>query len=315
MRNLTPFKKTENNCSNILHYQFTGPTTRLKILNFFIVSGLSGSGKSIALQALEDLGYYCIDNLPAVLLPQLAKQFAGTATQPFSHVAVSIDSRNRGFLETLPDQLQALQKLGTDYKILFLEAQEPILVKRYSETRRRHPLTDPDTPLLEGIRREKALLDPMSKAATRHIDTSRTTPQELRGIVRDFAGAEVSESPTLLFESFGYKHGTPIEADFVFDVRCLPNPYWEPELRNRTGLDPEVADFLEKYKEVPRMIEHIRDFVQTWLPNFKAENRSYITIAIGCTGGQHRSVYITKKLVEYFRAQPLQVQLRHRELS
>jgi UPF0042 nucleotide-binding protein len=228
---------------------------------------------------------------------------------------VSIDSRNRGFLEGLPEQLKSLSQLGTEYKILFLEADEPILVKRYSETRRRHPMTDPDTPLVEGIRREKLLLTPMYKAATRHINTSRTTPQELRGLVRDFAGAEISESPTLLFESFGYKHGTPIEADFVFDVRCLPNPYWETELRQQTGLDEPVAVFLEQHQEVPRMIEHIRNFVETWLPNFKSENRSYITIAIGCTGGQHRSVYVTSKLVEYFRAQPLQVQLRHRELS
>jgi len=284
-------------------------------MNFFIVSGLSGSGKSIALQALEDLGYYCIDNLPAVLLPQLAKKLSNSGKGASQHLAVSIDSRNRGFLETLPEQLKALGELGMDYKILFLEAQEPILVKRYSETRRRHPMTDPDTPLVEGIRREKTLLEPMSRAATRHIDTSRTTPQELRGLVRDFAGAEISESPTLLFESFGYKHGTPIEADFVFDVRCLPNPYWEPQLRNHTGLDQPVAEFLDKHPEVSKMIEHIRDFVETWLPNFKAENRSYITIAIGCTGGQHRSVYVTSKLVEYFRAQPLQVQVRHRELS
>lgn len=284
-------------------------------MNFFIVSGLSGSGKSIALQALEDMGYYCIDNLPAVLLPQLVRQFSDQSDNELHNCAVSIDSRNRGFLERLPEQLKALGQLGTDYKILFLEADEPILVKRYSETRRRHPLTDPDTPLVEGIRREKLLLAPMSRAATRHINTSRTTPQELRGMVRDFAGAEVSESPTLLFESFGYKHGTPIEADFVFDVRCLPNPYWENELRHQTGLDEPVAAFLEKHPEVPRMIEHIRNFVETWLPNFKSENRSYITIAIGCTGGQHRSVYVTSKLVEYFRAQPLHVQLRHRELS
>jgi len=284
-------------------------------MKLLIVSGLSGSGKSIALQALEDMGYFCVDNLPAVLLPQLAQQFMAQVRRGSSQCAVSIDSRNRGFLEALPRHLNALGELGLDCQIIFLEADEGILLKRYSETRRRHPLTDHATPLLEGIRREKQLLEPMSKAAHRRINTSRTTPQELRGLVRDFAGGQLGDSPTLLFESFGYKHGTPIEADFVFDVRCLPNPFWQSELRDRTGLDADVAAFLESHEEVPRMIEHIRNFVETWLPNFKAENRSYITIAVGCTGGLHRSVYVAQKLVDYFKTQPLQVQIQHRELS
>ncbi len=284
-------------------------------MKFFIVSGLSGSGKSIALQALEDMGYYCIDNLPGVLIPHFAQQVLAQSEYGLDNCAVSIDSRNRGFLETVPENLQELGKLGMDYKVIFLEAEESVLIKRYSETRRKHPLTGPDTPLVEGIRREKELLSPLSDAATRRIDTSNTTSQELRSLVRDFAGGELSSAPTLLFESFGYKHGTPLDADFVFDVRCLPNPFWNSELRSLSGLDTKVIDFLEDQNEVPRMIDDVRNFVEEWLPHFKNENRSYITIAIGCTGGQHRSVYVAQKLADYFGAQPLNVQVRHRELT
>lgn len=284
-------------------------------MNFFIVSGLSGSGKTLALQALEDLGYYCIDNLPAVLLPHFAREFLGQADSGFANSAVGIDSRNRGFLGSLPDNLQALEDLGLDYKIIFLEADESILITRYSETRRRHPLTDRDTPLLEGIRREKSFLAPLSAAAARRINTSYTTPQELRGLIREFAGGEIGPSLTLLFESFGYKHGLPLDADFVFDVRCLPNPYWKPELRPFNGLQHEIMTFLEDHEEVTQMVEHIRNFIETWLPRFRAENRSYITVAIGCTGGQHRSVYVAQKLFDYFGGQPINVQVRHRELS
>ncbi len=293
----------------------THPNLQVAFMNFFIVSGLSGSGKTLALQALEDLGYYCIDNLPAVLLPHFAREFLGQTESGFTNCAVGIDSRNRGFLGSLPDNLRALGDLGLDYKIIFLEAEESILIKRYSETRRRHPLTDRDTPLLEGIRREKTFLAPLSDGAARRINTSNTTPQELRGLVRDFAGGEIGPSLTLLFESFGYKHGPPVDADFVFDVRCLPNPYWKPELRPFNGLQTEIVGFLEGHEDVVLMIDHIRNFIETWLPRFKAENRSYITVAIGCTGGQHRSVYVAHKLADYFRAQPLNVQVRHRELA
>lgn len=284
-------------------------------MNFLIVSGLSGSGKTIALQALEDMGYYCIDNLPAVLLSPFAREFLEQAENGFSNSAVGIDSRNRGFLKSLPNNLEELGNLGLEYKIIFLEADESMLIKRFSETRRRHPLTDRETPLLEGIRREKEFLGPLSSAAARHIDTTHTTPQELRGLVRDFAGGEIDSSLSLLFESFGYKHGPPVDADFVFDVRCLPNPYWEAELRPLNGLQQEIVEFLEGREEVSQMIEHIRGFVETWLPHFKEENRSYITVAVGCTGGQHRSVYVAQKLADYFSGQPLDVQVRHRELA
>lgn len=284
-------------------------------MNFFIVSGLSGSGKSIALQALEDLGYYCIDNLPAVLLPHFAEQLLTDENRGDTHAAVSIDSRNRNFLESLPVNLEALEKLGQKYRIIFLEADEPILIKRYSETRRKHPLTDRDTPLIEGIRSEKVLLAPLADRADKRINTTNTTPHELKALVRDYAGAADAAHPSLLFESFGYKHGTPLDADFVFDVRCLPNPYWEPELKELSGLDDPVIDFLDQQAPVQDMSFQIRDFIATWLPSFKAENRSYITVAIGCTGGRHRSVYIAQKLADHFSEQRLNVNTRHRELS
>ncbi|MDZ7842214.1 MAG: RNase adapter RapZ [Gammaproteobacteria bacterium] len=283
-------------------------------MNFFLVSGLSGSGKSIALQALEDLGYYCIDNLPANLLSRFAEEVMGQSEGGVTDCAVSIDSRNRRFMRSLPDNLKELQKLGLDYKIVFLEAEEEILVKRFSETRRKHPLTDHHTALVEGIRREKQLLEPLATAAARRIDTSDTTPQELRGLVRDFAGREIGESLTLLFESFGYKHSVPRDADFVFDVRCLPNPHWEQELRQLSGLDPAVQAYLERSSNVREMISQIHGFLEYWLPAFQSEHRSYITVAIGCTGGQHRSVFIVDQLARHFRDKPFNVQVRHREL-
>ena len=284
-------------------------------MNYFIVSGLSGSGKSIALQALEDLGYYCIDNLPAMLLPELAKQLLAFPKSETENFAVGIDSRNRGFLEALPDTLTEIEQLGLTHKILFLEADEQVLIKRYSETRRRHPLTDSETALTEGIRRERELLVPLHLAATKHINTSHTTPQELRALVRDIAGTGPDTSLTLLFESFGYKHGTPRDADFVFDVRCLPNPYWYEELRSLDGIHPQVIEFFEKKDDARSMIDHIKSFLENWLPNFKREDRSYITVAIGCTGGQHRSVYIANQLADYFGDHKLTVQVRHRELK
>lgn len=283
-------------------------------MNFFLVSGLSGSGKSIALQALEDMGYYCIDNLPANLLSRFADEVINQSEDGVTDCAVSIDSRNRRFMRSLPANLEELEHLGLRYKILFLEADEEILVQRFSETRRKHPLTDQRTALVEGIRREKELLEPLATAAARRIDTSDTTPQELRGLVRDFAGREIGESLALLFESFGYKHSVPRDADFVFDVRCLPNPHWEPDLQPLSGLDPEVQEFLDKSSNVGDMISQIRDFIEYWLPAFQAENRSYITVAIGCTGGQHRSVYVADQLARHFKSKPFNVQVRHREL-
>ena len=284
-------------------------------MSFFIVSGLSGSGKSIALQALEDLGFYCIDNLPASLLPAFTKEFSTVSDADFSGCAVGIDSRNRGFLEALPDTLAEIMSRGLDCRILFLESEESVLINRYSETRRRHPLTNGDTALVEGIRREREFLLPLRMAATRIIDTSHTTPQKLRTLVRDFAGDRGDSKLTLLFESFGYKLAPPGDANFVFDVRCIPNPYWNSELRDLNGRDAKVIEFFRDKADANRMIEDIKTFVENWLPKFKSENRTYVTVAIGCTGGQHRSVYIADRLAAQFTSSDLNVQVRHRELN
>lgn len=283
-------------------------------MSFIIVSGLSGSGKSIALQALEDLGFYCIDNLPAALLPHFAGQMSSIRAD-FADVAVGIDARNRLFLDTAPMNLERLHALGVDYRIIFLEADEAVLVKRFKETRRRHPLTDAKTPLLEGIRQEKTLLEPLSLSCTRRIDTTHTTAQQLRQMICEFAGSSGMRGITLLFESFGFKHGTPLDADYVFDVRCLPNPYWEQGLRRLTGLDPEVARFLEAHGDVDAMFDDIVGFLTRWLPGFEREHRSYLTVAVGCTGGQHRSVYLAERLTAYFRRAGINTQIRHRELT
>ncbi|MCG6975643.1 MAG: RNase adapter RapZ [Acidiferrobacterales bacterium] len=284
-------------------------------MSLLIISGLSGSGKSITLHALEDSGFYCIDNLPAKLLPHLAEQLKESADTPVTRVAVGIDARNRTFLGELPDALRKLSELGVDYEIVFLEADDSILIKRYKETRRKHPLTDEDVSLLEGIALEKKRLNPLSSKATLRIDTTYTTPHQLRQQVREFALRPGTGALTLLFRSFGFKHGTPMDADYVFDVRCLPNPYWQPELRMHTGLDEPVIDFLQRQDAVDEMFQAISSFLEKWLPAFEQEHRTYLTIAVGCTGGQHRSVYLTERLARYFAAKNVQTQVRHRELT
>lgn len=283
-------------------------------MNFLIVSGLSGSGKTIALQALEDAGYYCIDNLPAALLPQLAGRLDSTRDS-LTNVAVGIDARNRAFLRELPDVLERLRSLGVRYRIIFLEAEEGILVRRYKETRRRHPMLDDHTSLIEAIRLEKQLLEPLSFAAALRIDTTYTTPHELRHQVAGFARGADTGGMTLQFLSFGFKHGTPLDADYVFDVRCLPNPYWQPELRPYTGLDEPVVRFMECCDEAHAMFEELRGFLERWLPSFEREDRTYLTVAIGCTGGLHRSVYMVKRLADHFTAKGFKTQVRHREIK
>jgi UPF0042 nucleotide-binding protein len=283
-------------------------------MELIIVSGLSGSGKSIALHALEDLGYFCIDNLPAVMLVQLAQELQRTSSQANGNAAVSIDSRNREFLQTLSLSLAELRAAGLSVRIVFLEADNERLLQRYSETRRRHPLTDEDTPLLEGIVEERQLLGPLANAAERMIDTSITTPHELRSTIRDFAQGGRQVGPTLLFQSFGFKHGAPVDADTVFDMRCLPNPYWETDLRDLSGLDTPVIDFLERSTLVHDMAKQLTAFLAFWLEHFDASNRSYLTIALGCTGGQHRSVYMVQHLAKTFHRTDRPVQIRHRDL-
>ena len=283
-------------------------------MSLLIISGLSGSGKSIALQALEDMGFYCIDNLPAALLPHFSAQLAQADNEKMRDAAVGIDARNQAFLSVLPQSLQQLTALGLSYQIIFLEAEESVLVRRFKETRRKHPMTDKNTPLLEAVRLERTLLEPLSRNASVRFDTTHTTPHELRHLVHNFAHSADTPGMTLLFESFGFKKGTPLDADYVFDVRCLPNPHWHKELREHTGLDAPVIDFLERDDKVRQMFEQLCSFLETWLPSFEAEHRSYMTIAIGCTGGQHRSVYLVKKLADYFSNKGIKALVRHREL-
>ena len=284
-------------------------------MSFIIVSGLSGSGKTIALQSLEDTGFYCIDNLPAALLPHLASQLTGATDNPITNVAIGLDVRNRAFLADAPKSLDELRALKVQFRIIFLEAEESILITRFKETRRKHPMLNLQTSLLEAIQLEKELLEPLSFIASLRIDTTRTTPHELRTQVRDFARGEETSGLTVLFESFGFKHGTPLDADYVFDVRCLPNPYWQPELRQYNGEEEPVIRFLEQHADVHDMYNELRVFLEKWLPKFEREDRSYITIALGCTGGMHRSVYLVQRLAAYFAERGVKTQVRHRELK
>lgn len=286
-------------------------------MTLFIVSGTSGSGKSIVLRTLEDIGFYCIDNLPINLLPAFASELLqSSATHDYENAAVGIDARNLArHLDNFPEALKKLKTSGIAYRIVYLDADDTTLFKRFSETRRRHPLTDPEHPLEEAIHQERMLLKPVASRADLTLDTSRTNVHQLRDLVIAQLGHDSREGMSILFQSFGFKHGVPIEADFVFDVRCLPNPHWEPNLRDLTGRDEEVRHFLENHIEVNRMYENIRDFLETWIPQFEADKRSYMTIAIGCTGGHHRSVYFTERLAGHFRTKRTRILARHRELS
>jgi UPF0042 nucleotide-binding protein len=284
--------------------------------DLIIVSGMSGSGKSIVLHALEDLGYYCIDNLPAVLLPQLVSHLREPQGPLYSHslAAVSIDSRNRQFLEKVPANLQNLRDTGLKVRVIFLQSDDKTLIRRYSETRRKHPLTDNTTPLVCGITEERRLLAPLEQDADRRIDTTRTNPVELRSIIRDFAEARGQTGTKLVLKSFGFKYGAPMDADYLFDIRCLPNPYWKTELRDLSGLDEPVVRFFHRSPLVTQMVNQIAAFLEFWLPYFDLENRSYLMVALGCTGGQHRSVFVTEELASRFRLQELTVQTDHRDL-
>ncbi len=285
-------------------------------MRLVVLSGRSGSGKSTALQALEDVGFYCIDNLPARLLPELISLMRAES-RPAEAIAVSIDARNLpSNLRQFPDVMQQLRQVPElTTETLFLDAGEATLLRRYNATRRRHPLTDGDQSLRQAIRTERELLEPIANLADLRIDTTRLSLYELRDEVKLRVAGRSEQSLSLQFESFGFKHGVPLDVDFTFDVRSLPNPYWVPDLRRFTGRDPEVIDFLSQSDEVAEMIADIRSFVHKWLPRFKANNRSYITIGIGCTGGQHRSVYVAEQLAGYFRAHMDNVQVLHRELS
>lgn len=281
-----------------------------------VVTGLSGSGKSIALNALEDLGFYCIDNLPVALLEAFSWQMATQDTRDYQRVAVGVDARSESEeLKLLPGLFRELRRAGIDCEILFLEAQDDILLQRFSETRRRHPLSSPQRTLADAIRLERELLEPLQSAADLKLDTTRTNVHQLRDLIRDRVADRGPRQLSLLIQSFGFKHGLPRDADFVYDVRCLPNPHWELELRPLTGRDEAVASFLENEPKVQLLQQHVIGFLDQWIPCFEADGRSYLTVAIGCTGGQHRSVYLTEQIAAHFSAQGRNVLTRHRELS
>jgi UPF0042 nucleotide-binding protein len=278
-------------------------------MQIVLVSGLSGSGKSIAIAVLEDIGYYCVDNLPLAMLMPLVEHLK---REGHGRIAIAIDARSSASFAQLPEIADTLRAQGADLRVVFLEAKTLSLVKRFSETRRRHPLSSDRVSLQEAIQLEREMLAEIAPLAHR-IDTSDLSPSALRLWIKDMIGQDRSRI-TLLFESFGFKHGIPLDADLVFDVRCLPNPHYVAELRPLTGCDQAVVQFLEASPDAMALLTDIRGFVENWLPCFIRDHRAYLTVAIGCTGGQHRSVYFAETLATAFRERE-QVLVRHRELS
>ena len=284
-------------------------------MRLVIVSGLSGSGKSVALHLLEDLDFYCIDNVPAGVLDTIVSEVVATKDKVYDNLAVGVDARNRkSDLDALPKLVRDLRQRGINCEVIFLHADDDILLKRYAETRRKHPLSDTGLSLQEAIERERTLLGPIIDSAELIIDTTKTSVYELRDAIRARIGDRREASLSILIESFGYKHGLPSDADFVFDLRCLPNPYWEVKLRPQNGKDKEVAAFLDKSPLVQDMYTDILEFLRKWIPEYIDFNRSYLTIALGCTGGQHRSVYMAEKLAAALKEIHTPVLTRHNEL-
>ncbi len=276
-----------------------------------VISGLSGSGKSVALRTLEDLDFYCVDNLPAELLPDLVSSLGGLHPQ----LAVGIDVRNRaGDFGHLPGILSQLGGQGINYELIFLDTRDTTLLKRYNETRRRHPLSADGLPLIDAIALERKLLRPLIAIADASIDTSDLNIHQLRRFIATDIAHDQAEL-SLLFQSFAYRRGVPADADFVFDARALPNPHWEPMLRPLSGKDAQVREFLDGQPEAARFLEQIRDMLDTWLPRIEADSRRYLTVAIGCTGGRHRSVYLAERLADHFRETREAVMTFHRELE
>ena len=279
-----------------------------------IVSGLSGSGKTIALQVLEDLDYYCIDNLPLELLSELVEKSLEDRAY-IDKIAVGVDARTLGSnFSSFAEILQRIEQINIECHVLFLHAQTSILLKRFSETRRKHPLTNEQTSLEEAINRERLVLNMIEDEADQKIDTSSTNVHQLRDEIKDIINLSSQPVMALQFLSFGFKHGLPHDMDMMFDMRCLPNPHWEPALRPLTGKDHPVSDFLDQQESCDEMFDDIRLYVDKWLPCFEENNRNYLTIAIGCTGGQHRSVYMVERLANYFKQYRESVIARHKEL-
>jgi UPF0042 nucleotide-binding protein len=284
-------------------------------MRFIIISGQSGAGKSVVLHALEDLGYYGIDNLPVRLLPAFVEELARDHGHPIARVAAVVDVRSpRHDLHEFESLLERVTAMGARVEVVFLEADREVLLKRFSETRRRHPLTEREVPLSEALDHEARMLAPLRQLAVVHIDTSHTHLHQLRTLVQERIG-DRGAGLSLLLQSFGFKHGAPRDADMVFDVRCLPNPYWVPELRGLSGRDGAVIDFLVASALVRQMDQQLGDFLAAWLPCFERENRAYLSVAIGCTGGRHRSVYLVERLARRFAGDFPGLIVRHRELD
>lgn len=284
-------------------------------MRLIIVSGLAGAGKSGALHMLEDMGYYCIDNLPIGLLRDVTAATLKRQGLDFERLAVGIDSRARhADIADFPDRIEALKAGGIDIEVIYLHADDDTILRRYSETRRTHPLTDATTSLIDAVGADRALLEPIAAMANIAIDTSQTNIHQLRDIIRNRVDASQSGELSVLLQSFGFKYGVPQAVDFVFDVRCLANPHWVPELRELTGLDAPVVAHLEAQPATREMLADIGRFLRRWLPEFARENRAYVTIAVGCTGGKHRSVYLVEQLAARLRDTYAQTLVRHNEL-
>ena len=285
-------------------------------MRLIVVSGLSGSGKSVALHVLEDLGYYCIDNMPAALLRSVIDEVRSGDEGSSNLLALGVDARNRQQdLEALPRLIEELRQQNIQTELLFLQSSDDVLLKRYSETRRRHPLADHGTALRAAIASEREMLAEVLNSADLIIDTSRTSIYELADTIRERIDRRETGALSVLIESFGFKHGIPADADFVFDLRCLPNPYWTVELRGLTGQDNEVTEFLDAQPAFLAMFDDILAFLKRWIPKYNDVQRGYLTVALGCTGGQHRSVYMTDKLAAALRESHDPVLTRHNELA
>lgn len=281
-------------------------------MRLIIVTGLSGSGKSVALHMLEDLDFYCVDNIPAGLLPQFISHILRSPQSQYQLTAIGIDARNRADdIQLVPKQVEELKRSGVQCEVVYLRADEDILLKRYSETRRKHPLSRNDLGLADAIREEQRLLEPIASSADLIIDTTRCNVHELRELIRQRVSAHNAGHLSILFQSFSFRDGPPGDADFVFDVRNLPNPHWEPKLSKLTGRDQPVIEYLNSHASVQKMLGDLKQFLEDWIPDYARSNRSYLTIAIGCTGGQHRSVYFVEQLAAHFKQHYPSVLIRH----
>ena len=281
-----------------------------------IVTGLSGSGKSVALHTLEDEGFFCIDNVPSFLLSDFIDKLLASGSKLYANLAIGVDMRSeRASADNLLKLLKELRaREETNVEVLFLDTDRTRLVTRFSETRRKHPLSSKELPLINAIDEEARLLEPVKADAELVVDTSALNLHELRDVIRTYLLGRTADGLALIFQSFGFKHGTLASTDFMFDVRCLPNPHWEPDLRRFTGREKPIIKFLQQQSDVEDMFSDIRIYLQRWLPLFEAENRAYLTVSVGCTGGRHRSVYLIDRLADHFAQERDNVSRRHREL-